>query len=119
MKKAIAENKDYKYVSIIDVPQKHDSFSMLENIFITTNSKDGTRLSELCEYIGTGKTPSRGSYTEQGHFLIKVGNLSGAGINWEARDRNHISDEEICKRSQSKKPLILKHGDILLTSSAH
>ncbi|OCW98238.1 N-6 DNA methylase [Alishewanella sp. HH-ZS] len=119
MKIALDKGKDYEFVSIIDIPRKSDSFSMLENIFITKSRQIGRQLSELCEFIGTGKTPARSEYAEQGNFLIKVGNLSGTGINWEARDRNYINNEEIKKRLKSKKPLILQYGDILLTSSAH
>ncbi len=119
MKKALETNNDCEFVSIIDVPEKADSFSLLENIFIAKNIKKGKQLSEFCEFIGTGKTPARRDYTEQGNFLIKVGNLSGTGINWEARDRNYINDEEINKRLKSRKPLVLQYGDILLTSSAH
>lgn len=119
MRKALETNNDCEFVSIIDVPEKADSFSLLENIFIAKNIKKGKQLSEFCEFIGTGKTPARRDYAEQGNFLIKVGNLSGTGINWEARDRNYINDEEINKRLKSRKPLVLQYGDILLTSSAH
>jgi len=69
--------------------------------------------------ISTGRTPARKDYTEEGSFIVKVGNLTGNGINWDARDRNFVSKEEMEKRKLSKKTLILKEGDILMTSSAH
>lgn len=119
MKNAIAKGKGHKFVSIIDVPEKSQSFELLENLFIAKSSLKGRRLNEVCEYIGTGRTPARKDYTEEGNFLIKVGNLSGTGINWEARDRNYINETEIQKRLKSRNPLVLKEGDILLTSSAH
>jgi len=119
MRKSIALGKDFEFVSLIDLQKKSDSFELLENIFISKCSQKGRKLSDLCDFIGTGKTPARRDYAEEGNFLIKVGNLSGAGINWEARDRNFINDVEINKRLKSKKPLVLKEGDILLTSSAH
>lgn len=119
MRKSISTGRDIEFVSLIELSKKSDSFELLENIFISKNPQKGRKLFDLCEFIGTGKTPARRDYAEEGNFLIKVGNLSGAGINWEARDRNYINDIEINKRLKSKKPLVLKEGDILLTSSAH
>lgn len=119
MRECISTGKDVEFVSLIDLPKKSVSFKLLEGAFISKSSQKGRMLSELCDFIGTGKTPARCDYAEEGNFLIKVGNLSGAGINWEARDRNYINDIEINKRLKSKKPLILNEGDILLTSSAH
>lgn len=122
MKKAIKTRRDHDFISVLDVAEKGDSFKALESIFISNNAKNtkgGRLLSDLCEFIGTGKTPARKDYAESGNFLIKVGNLSGTGINWEARDRNYINDQEVNKRLNSKKPLVLHYGDILLTSSAH
>jgi type I restriction enzyme M protein len=49
--------------------------------------------------------------------LVKVGNLSGKGIEWAARDRNFIPLSEREKRKKSN--LLLQIGDILMTSSAH
>ena len=56
-------------------------------------------------------------YTSDGLFVVKVGNLTGNGINWQPRDRNFIDRSEISKRA--KQNLMIKEGDILLTSSAH
>ena len=75
-------------------------------------------LSEFVELACNGRTPSRTNYSSQGLFLVKVGNLTGQGINWDARDRNYISGIEANKRQKDAR-LILKKGDILLTSSAH
>ena len=119
MNEAIKTNKSKEYVSIIELPNKKSSFELLESFFILKSSIKGPKLSELSEYIGTGRTPARKDYSESGNFLIKVGNLSGSGINWNARDRNFITDHEVEKRSKSSKPLMLKKGDIVLTSSAH
>jgi len=65
-----------------------------------------------------GKTPKRESYTEDGVFAIKVGNLTGRGIDWRPRDRNFVSYTEATRRNRSEK-LTLRKGDVLLTSSAH
>lgn len=62
----------------------------------------------------TGKTPPRRAYVEEGGvFTVKVGNLSGAGIDWTPRNRNFVRPESVSKS------LWLEEGDVLLTSSAH
>ena len=117
---AITTGRSSKFVELIEYPRKAETFEKLSNVFITRSHHRGDLLlGDICEFIGTGRTPARKDYSEFGNFLIKVGNLTGSGINWEARDRNFISDAEIEKRLNAKKPLILKKGDILLTSSAH
>lgn len=75
-------------------------------------------LKEFIEIATNGKTPGRVDYSSEGLFLVKVGNLTGQGINWEARDRNFISGIEEEKRRKNVL-LMLREGDILLTSSAH
>lgn len=65
-----------------------------------------------------GKTPGRAHYAAAGLFLVKVGNLTGQGINWTARARNFIANPEADMRRQNAS-LMLRPGDILLTSSAH
>lgn len=118
--KKVDGGKSSEYIEKINALKKKDSFSLLENIFIKKlDNNSGILLSDLCTHIGTGKTPARSAYAEDGAFLIKVGNLSGSGINWEARDRNFVSVVEMEKRKQARKPLTLQEGDILLTSSAH
>ena len=79
---------------------------------------NGYKLGKYLKYATTGLTPARRSYTEDGVFILKVGNLTGKGIDWNPRDRNFISLEEFSKRL-TKPKLLLKEGDILLTSSAH
>jgi type I restriction enzyme M protein len=46
-------------------------------------------------------------------FVMKVGNLTGGGIDWSPRARNYIAAAE------RKKPPLLQPNDILMTSSAH
>jgi len=120
LQKAKQNQTSLDFVSISHTLKIKDTFKELSNLFIKqSNKQDCIQLSELCEVITTGKTPARKDYTENGYFIIKVGNLTGNGINWDARDRNFVNKTEIEKRKQSKKTLILQEGDILLTSSAH
>jgi type I restriction enzyme M protein len=118
--KATMNRKSYNYVELLSYTTKAETFEKLSDIFITkSKNKNDLLLGDICRFIGTGRTPARKDYCEEGNFLIKVGNLTGSGINWEARDRNFISDEETAKRRKTQKSLILEKGDILLTSSAH
>ena len=87
-------------------------------LFRRNGHRTGNALREFGEMVNTGRTPGRSSYTDDGIFILKVGNLTGRGINWEPRDRNFVSQGEGAKRSQNRK-LGLRKGDILLTSSAH
>ncbi len=50
-------------------------------------------------------------------FILKVGNLTGHGIDWEPRDRNFVNPKEGRRRSAAG--TVLRKGDIVLTSSAH
>jgi len=120
MNDAINTGKPCKFVELISYATKAESFEKLSDVFIVkSKNKNDLLLGDICQFIGTGRTPARKDYSEEGNFLIKVGNLTGSGIKWEARDRNFISNEETEKRQRAKKPLILMEGDILLTSSAH
>ena len=83
----------------------------------TRRSRNGhRRLGDLVveELARTGKTPPRGDYVEAGGvFAVKVGNLSGAGIDWTPRERNFVRPDSVTPS------LWLEAGDIVLTSSAH
>ena len=78
----------------------------------------GHELREFVELANTGRTPARSAYTEDGMFILKVGNLTGRGIDWKPRDRNFVSRVEGLNRAKNQK-LNPREGDILLTSSAH
>ena len=75
-------------------------------------------LGEFVSVAATGSTPSRSSYSDSGLFLLKVGNLTGAGISWIPRDRNFLDLHAATKRYLRPERL-LQAGDIVLTSSAH
>lgn len=87
-------------------------------LFRRNGCRTGKALREFVEIANTGRTPGRSTYTNDGMFILKVGNLTGRGIDWEPRDRNFVSRTEGHKRAKSGK-LALRVGDVLLTSSAH
>lgn len=101
---------------------KEETFSELGNLLAGRTGNTATtttaRLRDVVELITNGRTPPRLSYTDEGLFVVKVGNLTGNGINWIPRERNFISVDEKEKRQRSKE-LILRKGDILLTAAAH
>ena len=78
----------------------------------------GQALRGFVELANTGRTPARSAYTDAGVFILKVGNLTGRGIDWSPRDRNFVSGGEGIRRAKDRR-LTLRQGDILLTSSAH
>ena len=109
-------------VHILPDVSKDSSISLLPDLLAgrvgSANHINRIPLSEIVEFCHNGRTPGRINYSSTGLFLVKVGNLTGKGINWEARDRNFISGPEECKRKKNYR-LMLRKGDILLTSSAH
>lgn len=101
-----------------DVPSNETLQRAAGLLFRRHGQRTGMALRQFIEEANTGRTPGRSVYTEEGVFILKVGNLTGHGIDWEPRDRNFVSQAEGAKRARSKK-LDLRKGDILLTSSAH
>jgi len=71
------------------------------------------RLADVVELAQTGRTPARAAYTADGIFTLKVGNLTGQGIDWTPRDRNYVAAHFVSGA------LFLRDGDIVLTASAH
>ena len=87
-----------------------------------TISKGGSRssrnhweLGEIAESIGAGKTAARSEYASTGVHIVKVGNLTGRGIQWGCVERQYVSDEWSNRYDQYE----LAHGDVLFTAAAH
>ncbi len=96
---------------------REETFSELGNLLAgRTSAANAARLGDVVEMAMNGRTPPRLSYTDKGLFVVKVGNLTGNGINWIPRERNFISESEKKKRSER---LMLRRGDIVLTAAAH
>lgn len=71
------------------------------------------RLGDVLELAQTGRTPARAAYTTRGTFTVKVGNLTGQGLDWAPRERNFVDPARVSAS------LLLREGDLVLTSSAH
>ena len=118
LKNSRTKHKNRGICRIFPKVSKNVTFSSLKSLIAKEKSiKSKFKLLDVVEFATTGKTPSRKDYTQDGLFVVKVGNLTGNGINWQPRDRNFIDCSEISRRA--KQNLIIKKGDILLTSSAH
>ena len=114
----LSSNKKQNICRILPSVSKSATFAQLKNLI--SNKKNGEnylKMKDVVEVVTNGKTSPRKNYTEQGLFVVKVGNLTGNGINWLPRNRNYISKTELQKRE--KQGFMLQEGDILLTSSAH
>lgn len=79
------------------------------------NGGDASTLDDLCTAISTGKTAPRKAYTTSGLHMVKVGNLTGRGIEWESVERQFVDESFAEKYTQG----ILQKGDILFTAAAH
>lgn len=120
LRKTIATGKESGNCRLLSNVPKDSSLSTLQKLLNeSAPSSDGSTLTlrDVAELITTGRTPPRINYTDEGLFVVKVGNLKGAGIDWNARDRNFVNQAEKVKRMKTQ--LMLKQGDIVLTSSAH
>lgn len=105
-------------ITYSNIPNKETLQRASSYLFGRNGRRTGIPIREFVAAANTGRTPSRRSYTDSGTFIIKVGNLTGRGIDWEPRDRNFVSEAEGEKRAISHS-LSIERGDILLTSSAH
>lgn len=109
-----------KHVAVLSSVMASDSFEVLSTASVSKRRTSlGIPLGELVTQMKTGRTPPRAAYSDKGGlFLIKVGNLTGSGINWIARDRNFIDTSTMTDRRLGSIELV-RSGDLVLTSSAH
>jgi type I restriction enzyme M protein len=86
-----------------------------------TRSGETRAVESLCASIRLGKTPPKEAYADTGHFIVKVGNLTGRGLDFTPRDRNFVTPEYARSILESRVAgdLTLLPGDLLVTSSAH
>ena len=120
MRQATKKNGNVGLCRLIGPVRMEDSLkdlgAMILGSDVVSPSNNGhkcTRLGDVAELVKTGKTPPRANYTDKGLFLVKVGNLTGHGIDWMPRDRNFVPSEYATKAT------LLRKLDIVLTSSAH
>lgn len=110
----------FDHISVVSSQNALASFEILSASGVRRRRTDaGVPLGDIVSEIKTGRTPPRAAYSENdGLFLIKVGNLTGSGIRWIARDRNFIDTRGMSER-RFKGIEMVRLGDIVLTSSAH
>jgi type I restriction enzyme M protein len=117
VRQAVATGRTQGSARMISNLSAKDTFNALARLTSAPSSHSATVcLGDVCESIGVGRTPARSAYSESGLFILKVGNLTGHGIDWEARDRNFVPDRVV---RAGTRDLFVRTGDLLLTSSAH
>lgn len=115
---SIASQKDVGTCSLTVAVPKSATFSSLPEMLAKRVARGKTVcLSEILTSVTCGRTPPRASYTPDGLFVVKVGNLTGNGIDWSPRDRNFVDPSVY--RVNSNGEHYLRTGDILLTAAAH
>lgn len=123
LRSATEKKGEHSYIKLHKGVKREDSFSVFSSLgsadSYSKRKKSGKPLGDVIQAIVTGQTPSRAAYVDEGLFILKVGNLSGGGVSWIARDRNFVTRQEAERRNKSRKPLLLCRNDIVMTSSAH
>lgn len=114
----ISSQKDVATCSLTVAVSKSETFSRLPELLAKRVARNKTVcLSEILKIVTCGRTPPRASYTPEGLFVVKVGNLTGNGIDWSPRDRNFVDPSVYRVNSNGER--YLRTGDILLTAAAH
>jgi type I restriction enzyme M protein len=101
-------------VRMVTLPEARSLSQLAKMTAQRSSSKSVRKLGDIIELASTGRTPARAAYVDdRGLFVLKVGNLTGQGIDWCPRDRNFVT------ASPGYEKLLVASGDIVLTSSAH
>jgi len=108
---------DFNKAFLVKSTSLRDNFSPEQFSTYSNNSNwEIKSLSELCDgKVFTGKTPARNAYTNQGHKILKVRDLTSKGIEWDNNERGFISPEFFNKNIKIE----LRENDILFISAAH
>jgi type I restriction enzyme M protein len=118
LRTAVMLAEDSGIVHRLKAVKKEQTFQLLAELTISKHRQQQRHcLGDITELISTGRTPARSAYLDSGMFILKVGNLTGHGIDWQPRERNFISIDQGKRRTDAG--LNLGLGDIVLTSSAH
>lgn len=123
------ERRDFTHGAVMNAPAGLELSTYADELGSQTAETSTTSdqaptvlpLHECASLIRNGRTPLRSAYVNQGHFILKVGNLGRSGIDWASRDRNHVETAYLTRlrRGVVGEQLLVQPGDILLTSSAH
>lgn len=122
------ENVTQTALALADADSRHGIARVEDSTELTRNLAPewhlrprpvGAPLRELSREIFTGRTPGRGAYVDgeanpsSSYRVLKVGDLTGRGIDWSPGVRSHASFPRPVKTK------LLALGDIALTAAAH
>lgn len=113
LRDALVGHKPAARVSTLEMDPRTTISQFTDVLNRSRGDQLAVRLGDLVDLAETGRTPARSAYAEAGAFIVKVGNLTGHGIDWTPRSRNYVKSSWVSDR------WLLEPGDILLTSSAH
>ena len=110
-------NRELKKSFVVSKEELITNFSPEKFIFYSNHKDWKTKtLSELCNReIFTGRTPPRKLYTNTGHKILKVRDLTGKGIDWDNNERAFVSEDFFVKNQNIE----LQENDILIITAAH
>ncbi len=74
----------------------------------------GIRLGDIAE-VFTGRNPSRHHYSQDGPWLLKVGDLAGSAIAWRGRPKNRVDKDWFHRQER----IHLAIGDVCMTAAGH
>lgn len=103
-------------IGVVDPNLLRENMSALAALVsLGARKTKSVELRELCIAVFTGVTPPRREYQPVGIRIVKVGDITGEGINWAPRERTFVSAAFAAKSARAR----VQVGDILLTGSAH
>jgi len=120
LREAISTGRPSGLAKMLPGVPKRESLSRLGSLLAAPQAALGRSRQMLGDFVtlaDTGRTPARAAYSDSGLFILKVGNLTGRGIDWAPRDRNFVAEREAASRANGR--LLLVPGDLVMTSSAH
>lgn len=98
---------------------KSGSIDESAHISLVEERRSGRKFVRLGDHaeVFRGRNPKDTDYIEgsEGPFLLKVGSLSGAMLNWRRRKRSYVTNEWYQRAGDRA----LKVGDVCLTAAAH
>jgi hypothetical protein len=100
----------------VDSSLLNSSFSAVSHApIMETGTWPTMPLTSLCHDIFNGATPARAKYTQTGHRVLKVRDLTNEGLDWDVGERAFVESAFFSKHLRQR----IQVGDILITAAAH
>jgi len=103
-----------KRLAVVEQSSLVGNFSYSALLASRREDAETVPLKGICHTLMCGTTPPKTRYSDEGCRILKVGDLSGEGIDWDPRDRAFVPPQYLKNRRKK-----IEVGDILLTAAAH